>query len=96
MARNVFENNEQPELTPEEMAKMEGEVFSVLPQLADGYNYEISKLASGKTLVRVQGPKDPRATQHWASGTPWVDDKPCRLTYSHTRQVCGHRDCRES
>lgn len=48
--RNVFENNEPPEVNPEDLEEM---VIVVLPRLAAGHHYNLKDLFNGETAVEV-------------------------------------------
>lgn len=50
--RNAFENNEVP-VTQEEALELGDKVNSVLPPLAEGYHYTLTKLTNGRTAVVV-------------------------------------------
>lgn len=52
-SRNVFENNEKPEVTQEEALELGDRVNALLPPLAEGYHYSLTKLTNGRTAVIV-------------------------------------------
>ena len=51
MTRNVFEDNEPPEINPEDLD--EEMVVAVLPRLAEGHHYNLKDLFNGETAVEV-------------------------------------------
>ena len=53
MTRNVFESN-TPWVTPEDQHEMVDKTHSVLPPLAEGYRYDLVKLASGRSAIVVE------------------------------------------
>lgn len=53
MSRNVFENNE-PEISEEELKKMAGRVHATLPPLAAGYKYAFEDLDNGRVAVVIE------------------------------------------
>lgn len=50
---NVFENNE-PVTDKEAIDELGERVHAMLPPLAEGYRYDLQKLASGRTAVVVE------------------------------------------
>lgn len=55
MRRNVFENN-QPEVSQEDFDAVKNGPHILLPELAEGYHYELLRLPSGRMAVVTVGP----------------------------------------
>lgn len=54
MSRNVFDGNRSAEVSVEEALKLGEKLHTVLPELAEGYRYELVKLTNGRTVVVVE------------------------------------------
>lgn len=53
MSRNVFENNAQ-EVPLTELARLEGKLYTILPELQEGQYYKIETLSNGRVAIVVE------------------------------------------
>lgn len=54
MSRNAFEDNYVPADTPEDLAKLEGRHYTLLPKLAPGESYHVVELSNGRSALVIK------------------------------------------
>lgn len=72
-----------------------GDAWMLACSEADSSGECLNDLAAGDTWSSLE-PAVQDAMTHIRRHQRAASDSPCRLTYAHTKHVCGHPACRES